>query len=277
MAGNISRNSHNFSEYLHTPVSNSFFCSPVTQEECSKIVSNLKKSSTDINSIPVSLFKRILPYITDPLTNLINNSFKYGIFPECLKSSLVTPIFKSGDNKNVDNFRPISVFSFYAKIFERCMVNRITKYLSKFNLISPQQFGFTKGKSTSDAVNSILDYIYSALNEKKYALSVFLDLKKAFDCVDRPILIRKLEYYGFRGRSLDWFRSYLRNRAQRVKIGESISEPLFVDIGLPQGSIMAPILFLIYINDIVYASNHFFSSMFADETALVLKYDILQI
>lgn len=254
----------------------SFFCSLVTPEECQKIVSSLKNSAHDLDSIPVSLFKRIFPCISVPFTNLINKSFNLGIFPECLKITTITPVFKSGDSQNVDNYRPISVFSFFAKIFESCMSKRIISYILKYKIICPQQFGFLKGKSTSDAVNSILEFIYNSLNKKEYSISIFLDLKKAFDTVNRQILIKKLEYYGFRGMNLEWFKSYLKNRVQRVKIGRHVSDPLFVNIGLPQGSNMAPILFILYINDIVNASDKFLYSMYADDTALILKDSCLE-
>ena len=260
-----------FETYLDSPCVRSFFFFQVTPSECEKIISSLKNSKTDINSIPVSLFKRISPYISGPLSNLINFSYEKGIFPKCLKISKVTPVFKSGDPLSTNNYRPISVFGFYTKIFEKCLVNRMLKYLTKFNLICPQQFGFLKGKSTFHAVNSIIEFIYDSFNRKQNCISIFLDLKKAFDTVNHSILLKKLEYYGFRCNSLKWFKSYLHDRQQVVKIGNSLSNPSCIDIGVPQGSTLGPILFLIYINDIIKSSDKFNFSMFADDTALSLK------
>ena len=262
---------NDFTQYLTSPSVQSFYCFNVTPTECERIISCLKNTRSNLNSIPVFLFKKIASYVSLPLSELINISFKDGVFPKCLKMARVTPLFKSGDKLSVNNFRPISIFNFYVKIFEKCMVNRMVSYLSKFNIICSEQFGFLKGKSTFDAINSLIEYIYSSFNNKNNCISVFLDMRKAFDTVDHKILLQKLEYYGFRGRSLKWFLSYLEERRQVVKFGNSTSNELRLSVGVPQGSNLGPILFLIYINDIVKSSTKLHFSMFADDTVITLK------
>jgi hypothetical protein len=211
---------------------------PVTPSECSRIISQLKLTSFDVNTLPVKLLIHLKDILVVPIVKLINNSFEAGIFPAIFKSSSVTPIFKSGDPTDVSNYRPISVLPLFSKIFERCMANRLINFANKYSLISPHQFGFQKGKSTVDAIVDLAEYIYGALNGKMHCLSIFIDLKKAFDTVNHVILLQKLEQCGVRGLPLQWFSDYLRDRCQRVKVRSSLSGPKTVNIGIPQGSIL---------------------------------------
>ena len=257
-----------FRDYLTSRVQNSFYLQPVSVHEIKLIIQNLNLTYKDHNTIPVSIFKSISEIISVPICNLVNQSFKMGIFPDCLKASVVTPIFKSNDKTNLTNYRPISVINTLAKIFEISMSKRIVSYMNKFNLITDCQFGFTKGKSTQDAILSVVEYVYQAFNCKHDALSVFLDLRKAFDTVDHSILLYKLNYYGFRGNTHRWFSSYLEGRTQRVKIGSVLSDSKAISVGVPQGSNLGPLLFLIYVNDMIYASKIFKFTLFADDTVL---------
>lgn len=253
--------------YLNANRPNSLFLYPVSLAECSRVIADLKLTRFDVNTIPVKLLIHARDILSAPIIKLVNNSFEAGIFPSILKAGTVTPIFKSGDPADISNYRPISVLPLFSKIFERCMANRLINFANKYSIISPHQFGFQKNKSTVDAIVDLTEYIYGALNGKRHCLSIFIDLKKAFDTVNHAILLQKLEHYGVRGLPLRWFVDYLRDRSQCVKVGSSISTPKTINIGIPQGSILGPLLFLFYINDLPNVSK-LSPILFADDTTL---------
>lgn len=250
---------------------NSFFLHDITYKECAHIISKMKLTKTNVDSMPLKIFKQISAHVVAPICNLINYSFHLGAFPDPLKIARVTPVFKKGTKNDPGNYRPISSLPFLSKIFERSMANKLTKFLNKFNVISACQFGFRAGMSTTDALLRITDTIFDALNNKQTVLNIQIDLRKAFDAVDHQILLEKLHCYGIRGKQLDWFRNYLSNRHQYVSIKGGESSLKSINTGVPQGSILGPILFLIFINDLPKCSNFFVPTLFADDSTFSAK------
>ena len=251
---------------------NTFAIFPVTQQEITNIILKLKTTRTDPNKISVQVFKSVVNLISAPLTKIINNSFLTGIFPECLKLAHITPVFKKENKQLYTNYRPISSLPFLSKIFERCMANRILSFFNKFKLFSDQQFGFLKNKSTKDAICNFTESIYDALDATNHNISIMVDLKAAFDTVNHSILLKKLERYGVRGYAFDWFKSYLTDRKFKVKIANKFSDEKTVNIGIPQGSILGPILFIIYNNDLPSISPSLKTTLFADDTNFSLTH-----
>ena len=203
-----------------------------------------------------------------PVTYIINLTLKQGIFPDSLKIAKVIPIFKQGSRSSCGNYRPISVLCALSKLFERCILNQLIFYCLTENILVPSQHGFRSGYNAIDCMVDLIDEITKTFDEEKYAVSLFLDLSKAFDTVNHSILLSKLDLYGIRGNANQWFRSYLSNRKQKVFVNGVESNFLLVNSGVPQGSILGPFLFLIYINDFEKATNYFSLRLFADDTSL---------
>jgi len=224
------------------------------------------KSSQDIDGISNKLLKSISNVICIPLSHTFSLSLSQGIFPSKLKTSRTVPIFKSGNKETCDNYRPISLLSSISKILEKIVSVQLVNHLELNNLLYEHQYGFQPKKSTEHNLIHLTNHIYSALNDKKYCIGLFLDLKKAFDVCSHTILLKKLKKYGILGTTHDWFCSYLKDRVQKVDIDGQLSTEKIFNISVIQGSILGPILFLIYINDL-YSHTKFLTFMFADDTA----------
>ena len=264
--------SHDFNDhkiYLHhLDQQNSFFFRPILPTEINTILKSLKNTSNNINKTPIKLLKVISNLLSVPLANIINKSLETGNFPDSLKLARVTPIHKEDQKTDINNYRPISVLPPISKIFEKVVFNQLYKYFEQNSLLIENQFGFRARKSTTHAILNLMQYLYQNLDTGNIIFSIFLDFRKAFDTVNHQILISKLESYGIRGQALDWFQSYLSNRKQYVNVNDTNSDLKQISCGVPQGSILGPLLFLIFINDLPRCSKLFKYILYADDSTL---------
>ena len=226
------------------------------------------KSSTDANGISAKILKSIKYQISEPLSHLFSLSISTGVFPSKLKTSKTIPIFKAGDHTSCDKYCPISLLSSLSKILEKIVANSLVNHLEIKNLLYDNQYGFLRGHSTLHNITKLTSKISQDLNEKKFVIGIFLDLKKAFDTVSHDILLSKLKKLGISGTPLKWFTSYLSNRTQFTEIRGCKSNELAIDISVLQGSILGPILFLCFINDL-HLATWLLTLLFADDTAVI--------
>jgi len=246
----------------------SLFISPVTELDVRTVVCALKCKNFDLNSVPTFIYKHCVDLMGPVLSELFNISVRSGRFPSALKLARIVPVHKSGDNNSANNYRPISNLSDLAKIFEKLMYRQLITFIKSQRILSNNQFGFRENSSTSDAVSEFIDNVYNKLDKKLSLITVFLDFSKAFDTVNHDILIAKLDHLGIRGQALEWFRSYLSDREQYVSVEGSCSTRALVRTGVPQGSILGPLLFLLYINDMSKCTRNLQFVHFADDTTV---------
>ena len=260
---NIHDSGKNYQSFLKNKNANSFFINSTDPQEIISIINNINiAKATGSHSIPSNILHLIMLIIAEPLSKIVNLSFNKGMYIENLKIAKTIPTFK----ENGSNL----------EIFEKLMHERLYKFLTDHNCIYELQFGFRHGHSITHALLRLTEQIRKALDSNKYVGGVFIDLKKAFDTVDHKILLGKLEHYGIRGAANDWFGSYLSNRRQFVSVKGFNSEEKAMEYGVPQGSVLGPLLFLIYINDIHNPLKFSKTRLFADDTNLLIENNSLK-
>ena len=241
----------------------------IQPNEVLQSVMNLKTSHTvGSDGISSYLLQKTIHNILEPLTNIFNLSFKQGIFPFCYKTAKVIPVHKQNDVMEMNNYRPISLLPVLSKMLEKLMYSRLNSFIDSNNFLSDAQYGFRKFKSTELAVLDLTQSIMSNMDAKNHTIALFLDIKKAFDSINHSILLSKLYHIGVRGPAYTWFNSYLSMRSQYVNLNGASSERLSISTGVPQGSVLGPLLFLIFIDDLSRVSSCLRTILFADDTTL---------
>ena len=214
------------------------------------------------------MIKEIRSSINSPLVHICNLSLQQGLFPDELKIANVQPLFKACDPCVFNNYRPVPLLCVLSKVYEKIMYNRLIIFLENYDILFENQFGFRKLHSSYMALMILTDKLIKSLENGEFIIGVYLDFSKAFDTVDHELLLSKLSHYGIRGNSLKWFQSYLSNRKQYVTYNGVSSQVNNITCGVPQGSILGPLLFLLYINDLGKICSSTTSILFADDTNL---------
>lgn len=264
------KSSHSYKRYVDNVTQIHDF-EPVTSDEIQFIITHHIKSgkSPGIDGIPTNILKSLVnsDSFVELCVKVSNDMLETGIFPLQCKEAIVIPLFKKGARTNVENYRPISLLVAFSKILEHVLRRRLLTHLKTNSILHPSQYGFVERSDTTSAIMDLVSNLNEGIDNGKMVAGIFLDLSKAFDLMDHELLFQKFYMYGLRGKALDIFKNYLTDRTQRVKVNGTLSDPLHITRGCPQGSILGPILFILYINDMFNLVLNGTIRCYADDTS----------
>ena len=272
LASKIPPSNHNPLQFMNSPILENMHFPMVSEDEVLKTLNGLKSSSPGYDNIDCKLLKTIHEYIVQPLTHIFNLSLEQGIVPSELKIAKIIPIHKDDDPAIFNHYRPISILPAISKILEKLLYQRLIEHLDKHNILYTHQYGFRKKHAIYLPLIHLVNAIYKARDRMENSIGIFLDLSKAFDTVNHLILLQKLAHIGVNNNALLWFKSYLKDRQQFVCYNGTNSPPLHMQCGVPQGSMLGPLLFLIYINDLSNVSDKLSTILFVDDTSVLYSH-----
>ena len=266
LSNSIKRTTLDPCSYMPKSINETIFLSPTSQDELLKIISDMKNTTAGHDNINMRIIKSSKYYLLSPLLHICNICLSSGIFPDDLKIAKIIPIYKKGDKDTFSNYRPISILPALSKVLEKLLYKRLVSFLDKHKILFDNQFGFRKGLSTEMAIHTLTEKYYEAMDNNDFMVGIFLDFSRAFDTISHKILLRKLIYYGIRGTAFGLLKSYLEGRKQYVCYNACASGHVEIDIGIPQGSILGPLLFILYVNEFCNVSPSSTFIQFADDT-----------